>query len=409
MNGNSNSEQRRREAECAATLSGGQVDSSRTGEIPFNRPYLVGTELDYIRETHANEHLSGDGPFTQRCHRWLENRVRCEVALLTHSCTAALEMAALLIDLQPGDEVIMPSFTFVSTANAFALRGAVPVFVDIREDTLNLDEKLVERAITPRTKAIVPVHYAGIPCDMKAILRIAKEHDIVVIEDAAQALMSSYEDEPAGSFGHLSAVSFHETKNISCGEGGALLINDARYAERAQYIRDKGTNRVDFLAGRIDRYRWVDLGSSYLPSEITAAFLFGQMEQADTITGRRLGIWASYHDQLNDLESAGLLRRPIIPGDCRGNAHMYYILLPDPQMRGRVMDRMASHGVGTASHYVPLHNSPAGLRLGRASGDLPVTLDVSQRILRLPLWVGLEDEQDRVLAGLRAALSDSGT
>lgn len=373
--------------------------------IPFNRPYMVGTELEYIRETHSNQHLSGDGPFTQRCHRWLENEAGCDTALLTQSCTAALEMAALLIDISPGDEVIMPSFTFVSTANAFALRGGVPVFVDVRQDTLNLDEKMVERAITPRTKAIVPVHYAGIPCDMTPILRIAERHNLVVIEDAAQALMSCYGGKPAGSFGHLAAVSFHETKNIICGEGGALLINDARLADRARHIRDKGTNRVDFLAGKIDKYRWVDLGSSYLPSEITAAFLWGQMEVAESITKRRLALWATYHDALLDLERDGLLRRPMVPDDCQGNAHMYYILLPADRSRPKVMARLAARGIHVTSHYVPLHNSPAGKRLGRSCGDLPVTLDVSERILRLPLWIGLEAEQHRVVEALRDSLA----
>lgn len=372
--------------------------------IPFNRPYMVGTEFGYIRRTHAERHLSGDGEFTARCHRWLEEKVGCHTALLTHSCTAALEMAALLIGVEPGDEVIMPSYTFVSTANAFALRGGVPVFVDVRPDTLNLDEKLVEQAVTARTKAIVPVHYAGIPCDMQPILEVAERHGLIVIEDAAQAILSRYRGRPAGSMGHLAAISFHETKNITSGEGGTLLINDARFAERAQIIREKGTNRTQFLAGEVDRYTWMDLGSSFLPSEITAAFLWAQMEAAEELTAARLRIWDRYHHELAKLEEDGLLQCPYVPDDCRGNAHMYYILLPARVPRGEFMARLAQHGVGTVSHYVPLHGSPAGKQLGRASGELPVTEDISSRIVRLPLWIGLEQHQQRVVESLTAAL-----
>ncbi|WP_375428216.1 dTDP-4-amino-4,6-dideoxygalactose transaminase [uncultured Sphingomonas sp.] len=377
---------------------------SEAETIPFNRPFMVGTEFAYIRETHEKLHLSGDGTFTARCHRWLEDRIGCGTALLTHSCTAALEMAALLIDIRPGDEVIMPSYTFVSTANAFVLRGGVPVFVDVRRDTLNLDESLIEQAITPRTKAIVPVHYAGVPCDMRAILDIAERHGLFVIEDAAQALMSTYRGEPAGGMGHLAAVSFHETKNISSGEGGAILINDAHFAERARFIREKGTDRSDFLAGRIDKYTWVDLGSSYLPSEITAAFLWAQMEAANAITSRRLDMWARYHGELHDLDVEDALRRPLIPDDCQGNAHMYHVLLPSEQSREECIGSLAECGIGSVSHYVPLHSSPAGKRLGRASGDLPVTRDISRRVLRLPLWVGLEEEQHRVIDALHTIL-----
>lgn len=365
--------------------------------IPFNRPLMLGAELQYIREAHANLHLSGDGPFTKRCNAWLEQRIGCDTALLTQSCTAALEMAALLIDIQPGDEVIMPSFTFVSTANAFALRGGIPIFVDVREDTLNLDENLIERAITPRTKAIVPVHYAGVPCDMNAIMQIADRNGLVVIEDAAQALLSRYAGSPAGSFGHFAALSFHETKNISCGEGGALLINDPRYVERARHIRDKGTNRHDFLAGRVDRYRWIDLGSSYLPSEITAAFLWAQLEAADDITRQRREMWNTYHEKLFDLECRGLLRRPIIPDDCDGNGHIYHVLISDYRLRNQMIAHLAAHGIQVATHYVPLHSSPAGERLSRDCGKLLNTTQVSRRLTRLPLWLGLGADQYRVV------------
>ena len=377
---------------------------ARNQSIAFNKPFTVGTEYRYIREAHANLHLSGDGAFTMRCHRWLERQTGCDTALLTHSCTAALEMAALLIDIQPGDEVIMPSYTFVSTANAFALRGGVPVFVDVRADTLNLNEALIEAAITPRTRAIVAVHYAGVPCAMDAIVDIAGRHGLIVIEDAAQALMSTYRGRPAGGIGHLAAVSFHETKNIICGEGGALLVNDPRYAERARFIREKGTNRTSFLAGKVDKYTWVDLGSSYLPSEVTAAFLWAQMEAAEYITSRRLAIWDRYHGALSGLEREGLLRRPHVPQDCGGNAHMYYVLLPPGRPNTAWAEVLASHGIGTVSHYVPLHSSPAGLRLGRVAGELPVTDTVSRCILRLPLWLGLEDEQHRVVAALHDVL-----
>lgn len=381
---------------------------AKLSAIPFNRPFMLGTELEHISQAHAKLHLSGDGEFTVRCHRWLEKQVGCGTALLTQSCTAALEMAALLIDIGPGDEVIMPSYTFVSTANAFALRGGVPVFVDVREDTLNLDETLVERAITSRTKAIVPVHYAGVPCDMRAIGEIAERHHLVVVEDAAQALMSTHRGKPAGGIGHLGAVSFHETKNITCGEGGALLVNDPRFTERAHLIREKGTNRTQFLAGRVDKYSWVDLGSSYLPSEITAAFLWAQMEAAEDITSRRLHIWDRYHEELSDLERDGFLRRPRVPEDCRGNAHMYYILLPRERSREECIEAMAAHGVDVVSHYVPLHSSPAGRRLGRVSGELTVTDDISRRILRLPLWLGLEGSQHRVVSALDDVLRRCG-
>jgi len=324
--------------------------------------------------------------------------------LLTHSCTAALDMAAMLADIQPGDEVIMPSYTFVSTANAFVLRGGVPVFVDIRPDTLNIDETLIEAAITPRTKAIVPVHYAGVACEMDTIMNIAKRHDLLVIEDAAQAVMSTYKNEHLGTIGHLGAYSFHETKNIISGEGGALLVNDTRFAERAEIIREKGTNRSQFFRGQIDKYTWVDIGSSYLPGEVIAAFLWAQMEEAPSITQRRLDIWHRYHEAFSPLEKVGKLRRPIIPDDCQHNAHMYYILLENLEQRTRVIARLKEQGVNAVFHYVPLHNSPAGKRYGRTVGEMQHTDNLSDRLLRLPLWVGMDEAQDFVIEQLQAAI-----
>lgn len=358
--------------------------------IPFNKPYMTGRELWYIAQAHANGQLSGDGMFTKKCHAWLEERTGSSTALLTHSCTAALEMAAILADIQPGDEVIMPSYTFVSTANAFVLRGAVPVFVDIRPDTLNIDEAKIEDAITPRTKAVVPVHYAGVACEMDAIMSIAQQHKLVVIEDAAQGIMSTYKGKSLGAIGHLGAYSFHETKNIIAGEGGALLVNDDRFAERAEIIREKGTNRSKFFRGEVDKYTWVDIGSSYLPSELVAAFLLAQMEEADSITTRRLNVWQFYHEQFADLEIAGCLRRPVVPKECLHNAHMYYILLPDEPTRAQLITRLKSEGIHSVFHYVPLHSSPMGLQVGRMSGSLNVTNDISERLLRLPLWIGQE-------------------
>ena len=366
-------------------------------KIPFNKPYMTGKELSYIAEAHFNGMLAGDGPFTKRCHGWIEEKAGCAKALLTHSCTAALEMAALLLDIQPGDEVIMPSYTFVSTANAFVLRGGVPVFVDIRPDTLNIDENLIEAAITPRTKAIVPVHYAGVACEMDAIMDIAQRHNLFVIEDAAQGVMSSYKGKALGAIGHMSAYSFHETKNVISGEGGALLINDERFAERAEIIREKGTNRSLFFRGQVDKYTWVDIGSSYLPSEINAAFLWAQLEEAESITQNRLKTWETYHRLLEPLEQAGLLRRPIIPVNCTHNAHMYYILVPEDVGRGKVIQHLKDNGINTVFHYVPLHTSPAGKRLGRTHGTLVNTLTLSERLIRLPIWVGITQEQQECI------------
>lgn len=358
--------------------------------IPFNKPYMTGKELYYISQAHHQGHLSGDGPFTKKCHGWLEQHTGCCKALLTHSCTAALEMAAILADIQPGDEVIMPSYTFVSTANAFVLRGGVPVFVDIRRDTLNIDETRIEAAITDKTKAIVVVHYAGIGCEMDAVMAIAHRHRLLVIEDAAQGIMSTYKGRPLGTIGHLGTLSFHETKNIMSGEGGALLINDPRFIERGEIVREKGTNRSRFFRGQVDKYTWVDIGSSFLPSELIAAFLYAQMEEADRINERRLAIWEFYQQKLSALEEKGLLRRPIIPQHCRHNAHMYYLLLPDLATRTQLLAHLKAHDILAVFHYVPLHDSPAGKKYGRTPGDMAVTDEVSVRLMRLPLWLGLE-------------------
>jgi len=367
--------------------------------VPFNKPYMTGKEVGYIAEAHANNVLAGDGPFTRRCHAWLEQKTGCSKALLTHSCTAALEMAAILADIQPGDEVIMPSYTFVSTANAFVLRGGVPVFVDIRPDTLNIDETRIEAAITPRTKAVVTVHYAGVACEMDGIMAIAERHHLLVIEDAAQGVQGSYRGRPLGSIGHLGCYSFHETKNIISGEGGALLINDPALVERAEMIREKGTNRSKFFRGQVDKYTWVDIGSSYLPGEIIAAFLWAQLEVADSITARRLAIWGHYHAAFDTLEQSGRVRRPVIPEGCGHNAHMYYLLLRDLDDRTQFIDAMKAQGVNCVFHYVPLHNSPYGRKVSRIHGNLRVTEELADRLVRLPLWLDLKDWQiDRVVS-----------
>jgi dTDP-4-amino-4,6-dideoxygalactose transaminase len=372
--------------------------------IPFNQPYSTGKEIDYAAETQRNYHLSGDGPFTKRCHRWIEEQTGCAKALLTHSCTSALDMAALLLDIQSGDEVILPSYTFVSTANAFVLRGAIPVFVDIREDTLNLDERLIEAAITTRTRAIVPVHYAGVACEMDAIAAIARRHNLRIVEDAAQGIMAGYKNRALGAIGDLGAFSFHETKNISSGEGGSLLVRDAELAQRAEIIREKGTDRGRFFRGEVDKYTWQDIGSSFLPNEMTAAFLWAQLEQAQRITSERLAIWRRYHDMLEPLEQRGLLRRPIVPADCQHNGHMYYILLAPEIDRQQVLGGLKQNGIGAVFHYVPLHSSPAGTRYGRAHGDLALTTSLSQRLVRLPMWVGLSETQQQRVCEVLAAL-----
>ncbi len=365
-------------------------------DILFNRPYVTGREAGYIAEACAAGRLSGDGPFTLRCQQWLESAVSVGKALLTTSGTSALEMAAILAGVGPGDEVIMPSYTFSSSANAFVLRGATPVFIDIRPDTLNMDETLVEGAVTPRTRAVMVMHYAGVPCDMDPIMDVARRHGLVVIEDAAQAILSAYRGRPAGAIGQMAAFSFHETKNIVAGEGGALTINDPDLILRAEIIREKGTNRTAFRRGETDKYTWVDLGSSFLPSEIIAAFLWAQLECAHEITARRLALWERYHERFAPLEAAGKARRPRIPGDVLSNGHIYHLLLPSRVERDALIAGLRDEGILAVFHYVPLHSAPAGVRFGRTHGSMANTDDLSQRLVRLPLWVGMEDKIDAV-------------
>ena len=366
--------------------------------IQFNRPFLVGSEFSYIADAHRKGQLAGDGVYSSYCSEWLERSTGAERVLLTHSCTAALEIAALLADIKPGDEVIMPSYTFVSTANAFVLRGGVPVFIDIRSDTLNLDENQIEAAITPRTRAIVPVHYAGVACEMDTIMDIAKRHNLLVIEDSAQGIMASYKGRALGSIGHLGAYSFHETKNVISGEGGAFLANDPRFVARAEIIREKGTNRSQFFRGQIDKYTWADLGSSYLPGEIMAAFLWAQLEAAEDVTAKRLQLWNKYYQAFSVAEAKGRVRRPIVPVHCKHNAHMFYLLLQDLDARFRFIDFMKQESINCVSHYVPLHSSPAGMRYGRLSGAMSVTNGVADRLVRLPLWIGLDSDQEKVIS-----------
>ena len=361
--------------------------------IPFNKPYMTGKELWYISQAHHAGQLAGDGKYTKKCHQWLESQTNCHKALLTHSCTAALEMSAILADLKPGDEVIMPSYTFVSTANAFVLRGAVPVFIDIRPDTLNLDETLVEAAVTDRTRAIVPVHYAGVGCEMDTLQQIASKHQLLLIEDAAQGLMASYKGKPLGSFGDLGCFSFHETKNIISGEGGALIVNNPKFIEQAEIIREKGTNRSQFFRGQVDKYTWMEKGSSYLPGELIAAFLYAQFEEAENIITSRLKIWEYYHQLLEPLEKGGKLRRPIIPSHCQHNALMYYLLLEDLETRTQLITHLKNQGINSVFHYVPLHSSPAGKYYGKVYGDMKHTNYVSDCLLRLPLFPGLSKLQ----------------
>lgn len=373
--------------------------------IPFNRPFTVGSELGYIGEAIAAGHLSGDGQFTARCSRRLSELHKVSRALLTHSCTSALEMAALLSNVGPGDEVIMPSYTFVSTANAFVLRGATPIFVDIRPDTLNIDETLVEAAITPRTRAIVAVHYAGVGCEMNTLADIASSRRILLLEDAAQGVLATYHGRPLGGIGEMGAVSFHETKNVLSGEGGALLLRDEEFVSRAEILREKGTNRSAFFRGQVDKYTWVDLGSSFLPSELTAAFLWAQLERASDLTNRRLAIWNAYHEAFADLEGEGWVRRPVVPSHSVHNAHMYYLLTSGLAERQRIIRELANAGIGAVFHYVPLHDSPGGRKFGRAPFPLPVTTSVSDRLVRLPIWAGLEPHLDEVIqAVLTSAL-----
>lgn len=372
-----------------APVSLPQVSGESQLTVPFNKVLTTNLELEYIREAMTSGRTSGDGQFTKLCKAWLEEQTGCESALITHSCTAALEMAAILADVKPGDEVIMPSYTFVSTANAFVLRGAVPVFIDIRPDTFNLDESKIVDAITAKTKAIAPVHYAGVICEMDAIQAIAHDHNLLIIEDAAQAISTQYKGRPVGGMGHMSALSFHETKNIVSGEGGALLINDPQLLERAEIIREKGTNRSKFFRGEVDKYTWVDVGSSYLPSDIIAAFLWAQLEQSDYILQRRLEVWNYYHEKFVDLETLGLVRRPMIPAHCQHNGHIYSLLVKDLATRTALMADLKSKGIQSTFHYVPLHSSPAGLKYGRTVDSLDVTNRVSECLIRLPLGSGM--------------------
>lgn len=379
------------------------AQARKAAHTPFNWPASVGRELDYIREAIASGHLSGDGGFTKKCHAWLETRLGGQ-ALLTHSCTGALEMATLLAGVEPGDEVILPSYTFVSTANAVVLRGAIPVFVDIRADTLNINEMLIEAAITPRTKAIIAVHYAGVCAEMDAINEIAKRHGLFVIEDAAQALLSTYNGRQAGTLSDAAAFSFHETKNILSGEGGALITHATELDDRAAIIREKGTNRRQFFRGAVDKYTWVDVGSSYLPSELIAAFLFAQLERAEEITRYRLEVCTAYRDAFAQFEAKERLRLPFTPQHCAGNGHMFYVVLRDLEDRTHFIDTMKEASVGTPFHYVPLHSSPAGQRFGRIAGAMNVTDNIAGRLVRLPVFLGAKEHQERVIDTALSAL-----
>jgi dTDP-4-amino-4,6-dideoxygalactose transaminase len=376
--------------------------------IPFNRANLEGNELEYVRAALDSRWVVGDGQFTKRCHQWLEARTATRKALLTHSCTAALEMGVMLADVGPGDEVILPSYTFVSTANAVVLRGATPVFVDIRPDTLNLDERLVADAVTERTKAIMPVHYAGVACEMESILATAAKHGLSVIEDAAQGLGATWRGRALGAIGSTGCLSFHETKNAVAGEGGALLVNDPSLVERAEILREKGTDRSRFFRGQVDKYTWVDVGSSYLPSDLQAAVLLAQLERLDEINGGRMRTWEHYHAAFAELEQDGLVRRPVIPTDCVHNAHMYYLLLNSLEARTAALAALKAEGVMAIFHYVPLHSAPAGRRFGRTHGDdLPVTDRVGETLIRLPLWHGMEAHVERICAAVKRAVQVS--
>ncbi len=360
--------------------------------IGFNIPPVIGTEEKYVKQAIEAHKICGDGEFTKKCKEWMENRFKAEEVLLTTSCSSALEMAALLADIKPGDEVIIPAFTFVSTANAFVLRGAKIVFVDIRPDTMNIDEKLIEAAITDRTKAIVPVHYAGVACEMDKILEIAKKHNLLVIEDAAQGVMAKYKDKYLGTIGDIGCYSFHETKNYSSGEGGAVVFKDNRYTEMAEIIREKGTNRSKFFRGQVDKYTWVECGSSYLPSDINAAYLWAELEQADKINDNRLATWNYYNENLKILEDEGYIQRPYIPEECKHNAHMYYIKAKDLEERTNLIKYLKENGVQAVFHYIPLHTAPAGIKYGRFNGEDKYTTKESDRLLRLPMYYNLQKE-----------------
>ena len=361
--------------------------------IDFNLPPYLGTETDYMIEAVHNKKICGDGKFTKLCHQWLEEKTGTAKALLTTSCTHALEMAALLLHIRPGDEVILPSFTFCSTADAFVLRGAKLVFVDIRPDTMNIDETKIEDAITEKTKVIVPVHYAGVACEMDTIMDIARRHNLMVVEDAAQAVMSEYKGKALGTIGDFGCYSFHETKNYSMGEGGAILIKDPSKIEEAEIIREKGTNRSVFLRGQIDKYTWVDHGSSYLPSDLNAAYLWAQLQEADKINDNRLATWQMYYDAFEELEKEGFVQRPIIPAECKHNAHMFYLKAKDLQERTELISHLRKCGVGAVFHYIPLHSAPAGVKFGRFHGEDEFTTKEADRLLRLPMYYGLEKDK----------------
>ncbi len=366
--------------------------------ICFNVPPYTGKEIDYIKKAVENHKICGDGEFTKKDSEWIENKTGTAKCLLTTSCTHATEMAALLLDIKPGDEVIMPSYTFVSTADAFVLRGATPVFIDIRPDTMNIDENLIEDAITDKTRAIVPVHYAGVGCEMDKIMDIAKRHNLKVVEDAAQGIMASYKGKPLGTFGDFGAFSFHETKNFSMGEGGALLIRDKENIERAEIFREKGTDRSKFFRGQVDKYRWQDFGSSYLPSELNAAYLYAQLEEADTIQTARMARWNQYHEKLSPLAEQGRIQLPFIPDYCEHNAHMFYIKTKDMAERTDLINYMKSKDVLTVFHYVPLHSAPAGLKYGRFHGEDKYTTKESERLLRLPMYYSLTPDDCEYVA-----------
>lgn len=386
-------------APAAAPAEAGPAETP----IPFNRPELAGRELDYMRDAVARGHLSGDGFYTRRCQEILSEILGGARVLLTTSCTHALEMAALLLDIGPGDEFVIPSFTFVSTANAFVLRGARPVFADVRPDTLNLDEDRLSSCITPRTRAILPVHYAGVACEMDRVLEVARAAEAIVVEDNAHGLFADWRGRPLGTFGSLSTLSFHETKNVFCGEGGALVINDRALADRAEIVREKGTDRSRFFRGEIDRYTWVDAGSSYVPSDLLAAFLLAQLEAREEIQARRRRIWVRYQEELSDWALERGARLPMIPDPCRQPWHLFYLLLPSLEERQALIAHLKSRGIQAVFHYLPLHLSEMGRRLGGRPGDCPVTESVSDRLLRLPCFSGLtESEQERVIEAIHA-------
>ena len=367
--------------------------------IRFNVPPFTGKEMDYIKQAVENQKICGDGEFTKKCNEWLENKTGTTKALLTTSCTHATEMAAILSNIKPGDEVIMPSYTFVSTADAFVLRGAKAVFVDVRPDTMNIDENLIEEAITDKTKAIVPVHYAGVSCEMDKIMEIAKNHNLMVIEDAAQGIMSEYKGKALGTFGDYGCFSFHETKNFSMGEGGALLIRDEENIEHAEIVREKGTNRAKFFRGQIDKYTWVDAGSSYLPSELNAAYLYAQLELANEITADRMHTWNMYFDAFEELENKERIERPFVPTDCKHNAHMFYLKCKDLEERSAFIKYLGENGILAVFHYIPLHGAPAGKQFGRFNGEDVYTTKESERLVRLPLYYGLKEDEIEYIIG----------